>query len=155
MCMYIKRIYFGKDGMVSQRAGGEWIQYAKRGNRNNHAAEMLVSISRQRKTPKSILTNFHLCQIPTSLPTSTYPTNPTSSCLTLGFWLSPDQTPVNNTGQVTPSRLAFIVFFFSFLVTFCSFLPHWVQSFPILLRLHPVHSLSLLKNYKWLGLCSL
>lgn len=52
--------------------------------------------------------------------------SPTSSCLTLGFWLSPDQTPVNNTGQVTPSRLAFTPFFFSFLCTFCffsSFLP--------------------------------
>lgn len=100
---------------------------------------MSVSISRPKKkfkiyslqNPPTTTSSF--CPSPTS-------TSPTSSCLTLGFWLSPDQTPVNNTGQVTPSRLAFILFSFSFLCTFC-FFPHFFYS-PILLRLHPVHSLS-------------
>lgn len=143
MCMYIKRIFLVKMG---------WYRKGQVVNGSNMQRGVTVTTMQQRcwcpSPDKETLQNlFWRTSIsakypPPSLPTPTYPTNPTSSCLTLGFWLSPDQTPVNNTGQVTPSRLAFIVFFFSFLVTFCSFLPHWVQSFPILLRLHPVHSLS-------------
>lgn len=64
------------------------------------------------------------------------------SCLTLGFLLSPDvdQTPVNNTGQVTPSRLAIYSSFFKKGKKSCPC--YSVLSFPILLQLHPVHSLS-------------
>lgn len=64
-----------------------------------------------------------------------------------GFSPDVDQTPVSNTGQVTPSRLAVYSSPFLFFKkrkkknpTTCP----WSQSlvFPILLQLHPVHSSS-------------
>lgn len=61
-----------------------------------------------------------------------------------GFSPDVDQTPVNNTGQVTPSRLAVYWIFFlkkkknqQQLVLVSQFLV-----FPFFLQLHPVHSLS-------------
>lgn len=139
-------------------AGGERIPNAKRGYHDNHAAEMLVSRQTKKKNSKVYSDEFSslqnrprhplpsphtssLCPSPTS-------TSPTSSCLTLGFWLSPDQTPVNNTGQVTPSRLAFVIFFFSVRLTFCCslFSPFCCACIPC--------TLSLLKHYKGLRFCS-
>lgn len=118
---------------------------------------MLVSISRPpppppppKKTLKKLFwwTFISANPPPTSSTLCPSPSSP-SSCLTLGFWLSPDQTPVNNPGQVTPSRLAFTVFFFRlflllFVLFFLLFSPHFVSAcIPC--------TLSLCWKTKWFG----
>lgn len=117
----------------------------------NHAAETLVSISRQRKPPKSILMNFHLCQNP-SLSRSPNPLAPHLQLSDSGFlafsWSNPsEQYWTSHSIQTSFHR----IFVFPFVVIFCSFLPSLVQSFPFCCACIPC-TLFLLMKYRELGL---
>lgn len=139
-CACRKRAFFSKDDEDEMVTGRWWmIQNAKTGYHNNHAAEMLVSRPKKKLQNLSwwiFISAIYPSPLPSPLPFPTTFTSPTSSCLTLGFWLSPDQTPQYWTSHSIQTSFYHILLFLS-----CYFFSP-LLFFSILLHLHSMHSLS-------------
>lgn len=139
--------------MGSWRAGGERIQKAKSGYHNNHAAEMLVSVSRRKKKTSKIYSDEFSSLKPPSpslpLPPFAPPSQPHLQLSDSGFlafsWSNPSEQYWTSHSIQTSFYPIFL--FPSVYFLFCPlfFPPFGYACIPC--------TLSLLKNYKGFGSC--